>query len=110
MNISPVDTENTIAAHPGVDGVAVIGWPDERLGERICAVVQAGAPVNLDDVVSFCAEQGLPRRQWPERLVQVEQFPRTAAGKIRKQQLRDELVSTIRAFPDRHRGDGGPDR
>lgn len=110
VNISPVDTENTIAAHPGVDGVAVIGWPDERLGERICAVVQAGAPVNLDEVVSFCAEQGLPRRQWPERLVQVEQFPRTAAGKIRKQQLRDELVSTIRAFPDRHRGDGGPDR
>ncbi|WP_423915645.1 AMP-binding protein [Candidatus Poriferisodalis sp.] len=93
VNISPVETENAIAAHPDVVGVAVIGWPDERLGERICAVVQAGVPLDLDDVVAFCAEQGLPRRYWPERLMQVDQFPRTAAGKIRKQQLRDELVS-----------------
>ena len=110
VNISPVDTENTIAAHPDVAGVAVIGWPDERLGERICAVVQAGAPIDLDDVVSFCAKQGLPRRYWPERLVQVDRFPRTAAGKIRKQQLRDELVSssavTAAADPSR----AGPDR
>ncbi len=105
VNISPVDTENTIAAHPDVVGVAVIGWPDERLGERICAVVQAGSPIDLDDVVSFCASQGLPRRYWPERLVQVDRLPRTAAGKIRKQQLRDELVGVGGAGPDR-----GPDR
>ena len=93
VNISPVDTENTIAGHPDVVDVAVIGWPDERLGERLCAVVQANAALDLDDVIAFCAEQGLPRRYWPERLVQVDHFPRTAAGKIRKQQLRDELVS-----------------
>ena len=93
VNISPVETENAIAAHPDVVGVAVIGWPDERLGERICAVVQASAPLDLDEVVAFCARQGLPKRYRPERLVQVDHFPRTAAGKIRKQQLRDELVS-----------------
>ena len=92
VNISPVDTENAIAAHPDVVGVAVIGWPDVRLGERICAVVQTSAPLGLNDLVAFCAEQGLPRRHWPERLVQVDHFPRTAAGKVRKQQLRDELV------------------
>ena len=102
VNISPVETENAIAAHPDVVGVAVIGWPDERLGERICAVVHARAPLDLDDVVAFCAEQGLPRRYWPERLMQVDHFPRTAAGKIRKQQLRDELVSAsaLRAAAD----------
>ena len=93
VNISPVETENIIAAHPDVVAVAVIGWPDERLGERLCAVVQANAPLDLDAVVAFCVEQGLPRRFWPERLVQVGHFPRTAAGKVRKQQLRDELVS-----------------
>ena len=97
VNISPVETENAIAAHPDVVGVAVIGWPDKRLGERICAVVQASAPLDLDNVVAFCAERGLPRRYWPERLVQVDHFPRTAAGKIRKQQLRDELVSAASA-------------
>ena len=93
VNISPVETENAIAAHPDVVGVAVIGWPDERLGERICAVVQAGAPLDLDDVIAYCELQGLPKRYRPERLVQVDHFPRTAAGKIRKQQLRDELVN-----------------
>ena len=114
VNISPVETENTIAAHPGVVAVAVIGWPDERLGERICAVVQSGAPIDLDDVVAFCGRQGLPRRYWPERLVQVDHFPRTAAGKIRKQQLRDELVSacasTAAAGPGGADSNGGAGR
>ena len=107
VNISPVETENAIAAHPDVVGVAVIGWPDERLGERICAVVQAGAPLDLDDVVAFCERQGLPKRYWPERLVQVDRFPRTAAGKIRKQQLRDELVGA--GTPAVAAESGGPD-
>ena len=105
VNISPVDTENTIAGHPDVVDVAVIGWPDERLGERLCAVVQADAALDLDDVIAFCAKQGLPRRYWPERLVQVDHFPRTAAGKIRKQQLRDELAGTPAA--DTSAGTGG---
>ena len=92
VNISPVETENTIAAHPAVLGVAVIGWPDERLGERLCAVVRATIPLNLSEILAFCTDQGLPRRYWPERLELVERFPCTAAGKIRKQQLRAELL------------------
>ena len=58
VNISPVETENAIAAHPDVAGVAVIGWPDERLGERICAVVQTNAALDLEQVMAFCADQG----------------------------------------------------
>ena len=95
VNISPVETENAIAAHPDVVGVAVIGWPDERLGERICAVVQANAPLDLEELVAFCAEQGLSRRYWPERLELVEGFPRTASGKIQKLQLRTALLSGV---------------
>ena len=97
VNITPVETENTIAAHPDVVGVAVIGWPDERLGERLCAAVQTTAPVALADIVTFCAAEGLPRRFWPERLESVERFPRTAAGKIRKQELLSRLLE--RATP-----------
>ena len=97
VNISPVETENAIAAHPDVAGVAVIGWPDERLGERICAVVQANAPLDLEQVTAFCADRGLSRRYWPERLELVDGFPRTAAGKIRKPQLRTAL---LRRVPD----------
>jgi len=108
VNISPVETENTISAHPHVVGVAVIGWPDERLGERLCAVVQAASPLELDDVIAFCAEQGLPRRQWPERLELVDGFPRTAAGKIRKPQLRQELLSRATSAGGDQPGGAGP--
>ena len=97
VNISPVETENTLSAHPDVAGVAVIGWPDERLGERICAVVQTDAPLDLEQVVAFCADRGLSRRYWPERLELVDGFPRTAAGKIRKLDLRSELLGRARS-------------
>ena len=110
VNISPVETENAIAAHPDVVGVAVIGWPDERLGERICAAVHARVALGLDELLAFCAEQGLPRRYWPERLVQVDGFPRTAAGKIRKQQLRDELVAAAGAAETTLGSSAGPNR
>ncbi len=99
VNISPVETENAIAAHPDVAGVAVIGWPDERLGERICAVVQANAPLDLEQVIAFCADRGLSRRYWPERLELVDGFPRTASGKIRKLQLRTALLRRVPGAP-----------
>ncbi|MCP5027869.1 MAG: AMP-binding protein [Actinomycetia bacterium] len=95
VNISPVYTENTIAAHPAVDGVAVIGWPDERLGERLCAVVQSTMPLGLEELKTHCETDGLERRYWPERLEPVDGFPRTAAGKIRKQQLREDLLARL---------------
>ena len=110
VNISPVATENTIAAHPDVAGVAVIGWPDERLGERICAVVEANAPLDLDQVVAFCADRGLSRRYWPERLELVDRFPRTAAGKIRKPELRRALVDPVPGPASRTSGNPDPDR
>lgn len=93
VNISPVETENTLAGHPDVKAVAVIGWPDERLGERLCAAVDTEAGLTLDEVLDYCRASGLPRRLWPERLELVEEFPRTAAGKIRKQQLRQRLLA-----------------
>ena len=109
VNISPVATENAIAAHPGVSGVAVIGWPDERLGERICAVVRATAPLDLDQLVAFCADRGLSRRYWPERLELVDRFPRTAAGKIRKPELRRALLDRVPGAAGPTLGKAGPD-
>ncbi len=113
VNISPVETENAIAAHPDVVGVAVIGWPDERLGERLCAAIETTAPLTLADLLTFCRAQGLPRRYWPERLESVDHFPRTAAGKIRKHELRSRLLDRATAAggtdtvgADQHSGEG----
>lgn len=94
VNISPVPTEDALAAHPAVRSVAVIGLPDERLGERICAVVEPnGARPDLDTLIAFAAAGGLAKRQWPESLRFVDEMPRTAAGKIRKVELRERIAA-----------------
>jgi acyl-CoA synthetase (AMP-forming)/AMP-acid ligase II len=93
VNLSPLPLEECLAAHPGVRQVAVIGWPDDRLGERLCAVVvPAEATVHEADLMEWVAAQGLSRRQWPEVVRIVERMPMTPAGKIRKHVLRDELL------------------
>ena len=99
VNISPVPVEDALAACPGVRAVAVVGYPDERLGERICAVVETtgGAPAELEALTGFLRDRGLPKHLWPELVRTVGEFPRTAAGKIRKLELRDRIVAADRA-------------
>ena len=96
VNISPVPTEDALAAHPQVHAVAVIGAPDERLGERICAVVIAKGepPPSPEALIAFVRQQGLPKQLWPEVVRFVDDLPRTAAGKIRKLQLREQLFGS----------------
>lgn len=92
VNLSPLPIEDAIAAHPGVRRVAVIGEPDERLGERICAViVPQSEPPTLEALNAWLAERGLSTRYLPERLRVVEEMPTTAAGKIRKVELRRSI-------------------
>lgn len=92
VNISPIPIEDAISAHPGVRRVAVIGQPDERLGERICAVVvPMKDPIELHSLQEWLLERGLSRRHLPESLVIVDDVPVTAAGKIRKLDLKKQL-------------------
>ena len=88
VNISPIPIEDALSRHPAVDAVAVIGLPDERLGERICAVVlPKDENPELADLQAFVTNNGLPKRFCPELLYCVRQMPRTAGGKIRKVDL-----------------------
>jgi acyl-CoA synthetase (AMP-forming)/AMP-acid ligase II len=92
VNISPVPIEHAIAAHPGVRRVAVIGQADDRLGERICAViVPTGTAPTLAELNDWLRQQGHSERKLPEALVVVDDMPVTAAGKIRKVDLRRDL-------------------
>ncbi len=93
VNISPVPIEDALAAHPAVESVAVIGAPDERLGERLCAViVPKGEAPSLDDLARFAIESGLPKYLCPEVVAMIDEMPRTAAGKIRKNVVREMVI------------------
>ena len=93
VNISPIPIEDTLARHADIESVAVIGFPDDRLGERICAVIEhCEHKPSLENLLSFCREQGLAKRYCPEVIRYVSEMPRTASGKIRKADLR-ELIA-----------------
>ena len=98
VNISPVPAEDAIAAFPGVRAVAVVGYPDERLGERICAVVEMteGEPPGLEALDEFLRGNGLAKQFRPELVRTIGALPRTAAGKIRKNEVRRRIVDAAK--------------
>ena len=102
-NIPVIDVENTLYQHPGVVEVTVIGVPDERLGERACAVVVpgAGARLTLADLSDFLLAQGLSKRFLPERLLLVDELPKTMSGKTRKVELRRRFSDLADTMPGR---------
>jgi len=80
-NVYPAEVERVIRLHPAVTAVAVFGVADERLGERVAALVQLGAEVDLRDLESLCG-QHLARYKVPELWSVVDAFPTNAMGKI----------------------------
>jgi acyl-CoA synthetase (AMP-forming)/AMP-acid ligase II len=94
--IAPVEVEAAILTHPAVAEVGVVGLPDNRWGELVCAaiVVQPGAtPPSVDELREHLASR-LVGPKHPRVVVAVDQLPRTdATGQIRRAALRDQLVS-----------------
>jgi acyl-CoA synthetase (AMP-forming)/AMP-acid ligase II len=94
-NISSKEVEDVLAEHPAVLEAAAIGLPDERLGERVCAVVvlAAGRTLDLDEVREHFAASGLAKQKTPERVEVATELPRTPAGKVQKFVLRRRYAS-----------------
>ncbi|MGZ8734681.1 MAG: class I adenylate-forming enzyme family protein [Acidimicrobiia bacterium] len=92
-SVAPSEVEGVLAAHPEVVEVAVVGVPDARWGEVVCAVVVAAGPVELDDLRAFCADR-LARFKQPRRLQLVSELPRTAAtGQVQRALLVERLAT-----------------
>lgn len=90
-NIPVVEVEDMLFKHPSVATVAIVGYPDARLGERACAYVipRPGATLSFEEMVAYLKEQKMAVQYIPERLEVVEDVPRTPSGKIQKFKLRD---------------------
>ena len=95
-SISPIEIEEVLAKHPAVSDVAVIGLPDERSGERICAVLQlrdGATDVGVDEIRDYCRTAGISPAKFPETVVVVSEMPKTPTMKIRKQSLRQTVIA-----------------
>jgi acyl-CoA synthetase (AMP-forming)/AMP-acid ligase II len=99
-NISPKEVEDLLVLHPGIADVAVIGLPDDRTGERACAViVRAGgaADITLSDLKEFLDARRVARFKIPEQILLRPTLPRNAAGKVMKHLLRAQIMAEIGA-------------
>jgi len=90
-NIPVYEVEELLFKHPAVAAVAVVGYPDERLGERACAFVipRKDASLSLQEMVDYLKAQKMAVQYIPERLEIVAELPRTPSGKIQKFKLRE---------------------
>jgi acyl-CoA synthetase (AMP-forming)/AMP-acid ligase II len=95
VNISPDEIDNLLAGHPKVAEVAVVGYEDEIMGERVGAVVvpKPGETVSLDELTEYLRDKGMAVFKLPEQLRLVDEIPHNAVGKI----LRRELVELFDA-------------
>jgi long-chain acyl-CoA synthetase len=89
-NVYPREIEEVLYAHPGILEAAVIGKPDERLGEEVVAVVvrRAGSEVNGEEVIAYCRER-LAAYKYPREIRFMTELPKGPSGKILKAALRD---------------------
>jgi cyclohexanecarboxylate-CoA ligase len=90
-NVPVVEIENLLYKHPAVSAVAVVGFPDARLGERGCAFIvpRAGSTIDLAAVQAYLRDARMAKQFWPERVEVVAELPRTPSGKIQKFKLRE---------------------
>jgi acyl-CoA synthetase len=97
-NISAPAVEDEVGTHPGVAMVAAVGVPDATFGERVCAVVEVRPgweSLSLADVTAHLEARGVTKEWWPERLVVVDELPRSSGGKVAKGELRGLVAESV---------------
>ncbi|MEP1596361.1 MAG: class I adenylate-forming enzyme family protein [Halieaceae bacterium] len=101
MKISPSELDVLLEAFPGLTEAAVCPYPDDRLGEKICACVvpAQGEPApTLDEICQYLSDNGLAKFKLPERIALLERLPRNPMGKV----LRGELTQQVTTLENSH--------
>ncbi|MFD1436872.1 cyclohexanecarboxylate-CoA ligase [Acinetobacter terrae] len=98
-NIPVAEVESLIYLHPDIATVALVPYPDERMGEKACAIVklkEGAHSIRLKDLVDFLKVHNLANQYLPERLEVWDEIPMTPSGKIQKFKLRDLLQQSAK--------------
>jgi fatty-acyl-CoA synthase len=96
-NVYPREVEEFLYAHPAIADVQVVGVPDERYGEELCAWIRlrdGAEPVDADALREFC-EGRLAHYKIPRYVVLVDEFPMTVSGKVQKYKMREESIARL---------------
>ena len=97
-NISPREVEEYLYRHPAIRDVQVIGVPDDKYGEELCAwvVLRPDASVTADDIREFCRGQ-IAHYKIPRYIKFVDGYPMTATGKVQKFVMRKSMAEEIKS-------------
>jgi fatty-acyl-CoA synthase len=95
-NIYPREIEEFLYTHPAVKDVSVVGVPDERYGEALCAwiVRHADRDVDAEAIVAFCTDR-IARYKIPRYILFVDEFPLTVTGKVQKYKMRERSIELL---------------
>ncbi len=95
-NVYPREIEEFLYTHPAIEDVQVIGVPDERYGEELCAwvIVRDGATLSEEDVREYCRGK-IAHYKIPRYVMFVEGWPMTVSGKVQKYKMREESIAKL---------------
>lgn len=96
-NVPVLEIENLLFKHPSVLSASIVGYPDERLGEKACAfvVLRPGQTLDLPGLQTYMAANKVAKQYWPERIIFIDDLPRTPAGKVQKFLLKEKAKEVV---------------
>jgi non-ribosomal peptide synthetase component E (peptide arylation enzyme) len=91
MNISPEELDNLLSSHPKLLEVAVTGYDDDILGEKVgvVAVVAEGETISLEEILDFLQAKQIAKYKMPEDLRVIDILPKNPVGKVLRRELKD---------------------
>ena len=98
LEVDRAEIEAFLRSHPHVRDVHVVGVPDEKFGEAVCACIMPmpGETVALSDIVDFCRDR-IAHFKVPAQVHLFDEFPMTVTGKVQKFVLRDIVTGVKNA-------------
>ncbi len=102
-NISAAQVEDAVATHPAISVAAAVAMPDPVFGEKVCLYTELvdSKSIDLPELIEYLLAQGVSKELLPERLIVVDELPRSPGGKIAKGQLREDIRVRMEVNHDR---------